>query len=196
MAPSGLKILSANIRGFKTNVGELTHAVLRNGADIVVAVETFLSDTCVTTCDRIPGYSHWERRDRKNGQGGGVAVCYRECLQIQQLPVLTPQEMEAMFFRLLLADNSAVLLCALYRPQWQGGTPLTFLTEQLDTIMDTHNCQNTVVVGDLNHHLVHRAFTELRVIHGLTNHVNFTTHGRGASLDPVLTDLPGDSVPS
>ena len=51
-----------------------------------------------------------------------------------------------MFFLLLLADNSTVLLCALYRPQWQGGSPLTFLTEQLDTIMDTHNCQNTLVV--------------------------------------------------
>ena len=122
-----------------------------------------------------------------------MAVCYPESLQIQQLPVPTPQEMEAIFF-CLLADNSAVLLCALNRPQWQGGTPFTFLTEQLDTIMDTQNCQNTVVVGHMNHHLVHRAFMELTVVHGLTNHVNFTTHVRGASLDPVPTDLPGDSV--
>ena len=88
--------------------------------------------------------------------------------------------MEAIFFCLLLADNSAVLLCALYRPQWQGGIPLAFLTEKLDTIMDTHNCQNTVVVCDLNHHQVHRTFTGLTMTHGLTNHVNFTTQVRGA----------------
>ena len=50
---------------------------------------------------------------RKNGQGGSVAVCYRECLQIQQLHVPTPQEMEAMFFRLLFTDKSAVLFSAL-----------------------------------------------------------------------------------
>ena len=59
--------------------------------------------------------------------------------------------------------------------------------------MDTPNSQNTVVMGDLNHHLVHRAFMELALVHGLTNHIHFTTHV-GASLDAVLTDLPGDSV--
>ena len=194
MAPNGLRILSANIRGFRTNVGELTHAALRHGADVVVAVETFLNDDCVTTCDRIPGYCHWVRRDRANGQGGGIGLCHREGLQIQQLPVLVPEELEVMFFRLLLADRSAVLLCALYRPQWQGGAPLTFLTDQLDGIMAAHDCQNTVIVGDLNQHLVSRAFTELTVVHGLTNHVTFATHQHGASLDPVLTDLPADSV--
>ena len=194
MAPSSLKILSANVRGFRTNVGELTHATLKNKADVVVAVETFLNDTCVTSCDRIPGYTHWARRDRASRQGGGIAVCHRESLQLQQLTPQAPEEMEAMFFRLLLDDNTAVLLVALYRPQWQGSAPLTFLTEQLDTIMATHDCQNTVIVGDLNQHLVDRAFTELTVVHGLTNHVTFATHTRGASLDPVLTDLRGDSV--
>ena len=47
MAPIGLRILSANIQSFRTNVGEPTHAVLRNGADIEVAVETFLNDTSI-----------------------------------------------------------------------------------------------------------------------------------------------------
>ena len=99
-----------------------------------------------------------------------------------------------MFFRLLLADKSAVLLCALYRPQWHGSAPLTYLTEQLDTIMATHDCQNTVILGDMNQHLVNRAYVELKVVHGLTNHVTFPTHIRGGSLDPVMSDLPGDTV--
>ena len=194
MALNSLKILSANIRGFRTNVGELTHAVLRNKADIVVAVETFLNDICVTSCDRIPGYSHWVRRDRTSVQGGDVTVWYQEDLQLQQLSVTAPEEMDAMFFRLLLTDKTAVLLCALYRPPWQGGAPLTFLTSRLDAIMATHGCQNTVIVGDLNQHIVHRDFTKLTVVHGLINHVNFPTHIHGASLDPILTDLPSDSV--
>ena len=91
---------------------------------------------------------------------------------------------EAMFFRLLLTDKTAVLLCALYRP----------LTSQLDAIMAIHDCQNAVIVGDLSQHIVRKDFTELTVIHGLTNYVNFSTHIHGASLDPVLTDLPSDSV--
>ena len=194
MALSSLRILSANIRGFRTNIGELTHAAINNKADIVVAVETFLNDTCVTTCDRIPGYTHWVRRDRLTGQGGGIALCHRESLQLQLLPVTAPEEMEVLFFRLLLADRTSVLLCPLYRPQWQHSAPLSFLTDQLDTIMAAHTCQNVMIVGDLNQHLVSRAFTELTTVHGLTNHVTFATHERGASLDPVLTDLPTDSV--
>ena len=39
-----------------------------------------------------------------------------------------------------------------------------------------------------------REFTELTVVQGLQNHVDFPTHQRGGSLDPVLTDLAGDSV--
>ena len=194
MAQRSLRILSANLRGFRTNVGELTHAALRNKADIVVAVETFLNDDCVTSCDRIPGYCHWMRRDRASGPGGGVALCHREGLQIQLLTVPAPEEMEVMFLRLLLDDGTAVLLCVLYRPQWHGSAPLTFLTDNLDALLHTHGCQHTIIIGDLNQHLVHRAYTELTVVHGLTNHVHFATHIRGASLDPVLTDLPGDSV--
>ena len=194
MSSTGLKILSANVRGFRTNIGELTHTALTLKTDIVVASETFLNDECVTTCDKIPGYCHWVRRDRSTGQGGGVAVCHREGLQLQLLSVQAPAELEALFFRLLLADKGAILLCAIYRPPRQGDAPLTFLTNQLDAIMTAHDCQNIVIVGDMNQHLVNRAFTELTVLHGLTNHVTFSTHVRGGSLDPVLTDLPCDSV--
>ena len=51
-----------------------------------------------------------------------------------------------------------------------------------------------MVVGDLNQHQVVRAFTKLTVVQRLQNHVNFPTHQRGGSLDPVLTDLAGESV--
>ena len=107
------------MRGFRTNVGELTHTfVLKHQIDIVVAVETFLDDTCATTSDRIPGYSHWLRRDRHTGQGGGIAVCHRNSLQVEEITVDTSPAIEMMFFRIILEDRSAMLLCAMYRPQW------------------------------------------------------------------------------
>lgn len=87
-----------------------------------------------------------------------------------------------MSFRLLLSDITAVLLCALYHPQWQGSVPLTFLTDQLNTIMANHRCQKVLIVWDLNQHPVDRAPTVLTVVHGLTNHVSFATHTHGASL--------------
>lgn len=190
-----LAILSANVRGFQTNVGELTHNfIIKHNIDFVVVVETFLDESVESTFAKIPGYSHWVRRDRLGMQGGGIAVCYKENIQVQTLNVQIPRWMEIMFFRILLADNSALLFCVCYRPQWQGSDPIKYLTEHLDEIMETHNCQNVMIVGDLNQHLVQRAFEELTVVQGLTNHVDFPTHVRGGSLDPVLTDLTEETV--
>ena len=191
MDTATVTILSANVSGFRMNVGELTHSfVLKECADIVVVVETFLNESCVITCDRIHGYSHWARHDRR----GGIAMCHRDGLHVDLLPVNTPDKLEIMFARLILIDGSSLLLCAAYRAQWQGSNPLVYLKDNLDDIMASHNCQNVVVVGDLNQHQMVRAFTELTVVQRLQNHVNFPTHQRGGSLDPVLTDLVGESV--
>lgn len=80
------------------------------------------------------------------------------------------------------------------RPQWQGSAFRTFLTDQLDAVMATHWCQNIMKVGDSDQRLVNKSFTELTVVRGLTNHVNFATHTLGSSLDLVLFSFLGDSV--
>lgn len=79
-----------------------------------------------------------------------IALCHHEALQLQLLSITGPEEMEMLFF-CLLAEKTTVLLCPLYQPQWQNSAPLSFLTDELDTIMATHSCQN---VEDLNQHLV------------------------------------------
>ncbi|MPC30742.1 hypothetical protein E2C01_024013 [Portunus trituberculatus] len=76
----------------------------------------------------------------------------------------------------------------------RGVSLLTYLINHLDGIMAAHNCQNVAIVGDLNQHLVIRAFTELVVVQGLRNHVNFPIHQCGGSFDPMLMDLLGDSA--
>lgn len=58
--------------------------------------------------------------------------------------------------------------------------------------MAAHNCQNVVTGGDLNQHIVRKAFAELTVVQELNNHADFPTHERGGSLDHVLLDLAGD----
>ncbi|MPC26567.1 hypothetical protein E2C01_019709 [Portunus trituberculatus] len=95
-----------------------------------------------------------------------------------------------MFFRLLLSDKTALLLYSLLRLQWQNTAILSFLMDELATIMASHSCQIAIIVGDLDEKLVSRAFTWLTTVRSLTNYVNFITHVRGAFLDPVLTDIP------
>ncbi|XP_063609421.1 uncharacterized protein LOC134783471 [Penaeus indicus] len=189
-----LSVLSANVRGLRTNIGELTHMALNISADIIVATETFLNAEVEPAFGKIRGYSQWQRRDRTGKNFGGVAVCYKENLQIQLLTVDLPDWLEAIFMKVMLKSNESLLLCAHYRPQWQGRAPMDFLTENLDVLQARNNCQHLLIVGDLNHHLIQSAYEDLLTVHGLTDYVDFPTHILGRSLDPVISDLTEDFI--
>ena len=187
--------MSANVRGLRTNLGDLTHNfVHRHQADIVAVTETWLNGEVEPTYGNIPGYTKWVRKDREQRVGGGVAACFKHGLQYQIIDIMLPQGMEAIFFRVVLHDNTGLLLCVMYRPPRQGRSALDFLTEKLDTLLQQHRCSHVMILGDLNYHLEQDAFNSLLTVQGLANHVTFPTHERGGSLDPVLTDLPDSSI--
>lgn len=123
-----------------------------------------------------------------------MAVCFKEGMQAQLLDIDTPPLMEMMYFRVTLADRSALLLCALYRPPRQGPDSLLYLTETLDNLMMAHSCSHVLIVGDLNHHLERDAYENLLEVQGLTDHVTFPTHERGGTLDPVISDYQEDKL--
>ncbi|KAG0720249.1 hypothetical protein GWK47_048890 [Chionoecetes opilio] len=172
-----LKILSANVRGLRTDIGDLTHnCVLRHSTDVVVVTETWLNNEVEPTFGKIRGYTQQTRRDRPERAGGGVAVCFKEGVQAQHLDVVPPPHMEMMFFRVVLADRSATLVCAMYRPPRQGPSSLQYLTGALDDLMLEHRCRHVLVVGDLNHHLEQHVYESLQTVQVLTDHVTFPTH--------------------
>ena len=190
-----LTVVSANVRGLRTNAGELSHnCVLRHKADIVAVSETWLNSEVEPTYGRIPGYTHWVRKDRIGRTGGGVAACFKNDLQTQEVSPNLPHLMEALFFRIVLQDNSGLLLCVLYRPPRQGRSSFDFLAEELDNLLQRHGCKNILIVGDLNFHLEQQAYENLVSVQGLVNHVTFPTHERGGLLDPVLSDLPEANI--
>ena len=159
-----------------------------------MVTETWLNSEVESTFDKIRGYTHWARRDRHERAGGGVAVCFKEGVQAQNLDVDTPPQMEVMFFRVVLKDRSVLLLCAMYRPPRQGPVSLQYLTETLDELMLAHRCRHVMVMGDLNHHLEQDAYENLLTVHGLTDHITFPTHERDGTLDPVISDLQEDTL--
>ena len=143
-----LTVLSANVRGLRTNIGDLTHNfILRHQVDIVVVTETWLSSEVEPVFGKIPAYTHWFRRDRQGRQGGGVAVCFKEGVQAQRLEIETLPTTEAVFFKVVLADGTALLLCAMYRPLRQGPAPIDFLTEHLDDLLTRHRCRQGTYIG-------------------------------------------------
>ena len=188
-------LVSANVRGLRTNLGELSHNfVLRQKADIVAVSETWLNSNVEPTYGKIPGYTHWVRKDRTGRTGGGVAACFKSDLQTQELSPNLPHLMEALFFRVVLRNNSGLLLCVLYRPPRQGRTVFEYLAEELDNLLLLYSCKNILIVGDLNFHVEQQAYNNLLSVQGLVNHVTFPTHERGGLLDPVLTDIPEANI--
>lgn len=195
-ANSELKIVSANIRGFHTNVGELTHNVIvKNRADVVFVCETFLDNKVPSNYARVRGYSTWQRKDRST-QGGGVAFCFKDTLSVQLLDPCEPVPRDLELLMLKISDRSGKhLLCiGCYRPPWQGTALFDYLTANIDALMVANRCENIMIIGDLNQNTVREAFTSLTVVHDLHNHVTFPTHISGSSLDPVVTDLPPNTV--
>ena len=134
------------------------------------------------------------RKDRAGRTGGGVAACFKSDLQTQEVTPDLPHLMEALFFRIVLQDNSGLLLCILYRPPRQGRSSFDFLAEELDNLLRRYGCKNVLIVGDLNFHLEQQAYENLTTVHGLVNHITFPTHERGGLLDPVLSDLPEANI--
>ena len=190
-----LRIVSANVRGFHTNVGELTHSVIKQRADIVFVCETFLDDKIPQNYARIRGYSTWVRKDRST-QGGGVAFCHKESLNVQVVKpsVPVPQDLELLTLKVTDINGKGLLCIGCYRPPSQGSMLLDFLTENMDSMLTASQCENVILIGDLNQHLVRNAFNTLLVVHNLENFVAFPTHSSGSSLDPVMSDLPPHTV--
>ncbi|KAG7162930.1 RNA-directed DNA polymerase from transposon X-element-like 3 [Homarus americanus] len=135
-----------------------------------------------------------ERLSRDGGRCGCLAVCFKEALQIQVLQADIPAWMEALFFRVVLAGGAALLLCDLYRSQWQGRAPLDFLKEHLDDHLTRHNCQHVMIKEDLSYYLVQDSYDNLLAVQGLVDHVDFSTIIHEGLRDPVISDLQDDSV--
>ncbi|MPC53256.1 hypothetical protein E2C01_047145 [Portunus trituberculatus] len=113
MPATMLTIVSANVRGFHTNFGELTHNVInRNRAYIVFVCETFLDGSVTQNYGRVRGYSTWTRKDRST-QGGGVAFCYKENLNIQVLEPSVPVPRDSKLLGLEVGEkNGQNILCS------------------------------------------------------------------------------------
>ena len=95
-----LTILSANVRGLQTNIGDLTHShVLPHTPDVIATVETFLNSSVPANHGQLQDYTSWHRRDRTHGTFGGVAVCFRKSLSVQVVEVDMPEHLELMFFK-------------------------------------------------------------------------------------------------
>lgn len=129
-------------------------------------------------------------------QGGGVTFCYKETLNVRMIEPPEPGSRELELLALKITDNNGKgLLCVgCYRPPSQGTVMFDYLSANLDAMMVANHCDNVLIIGDLNPNTARQAFNTLLVVHDVQNYVTFPTHRSGSSLDPVITDLPSNTI--
>ena len=112
-----LRILIINIRGLRSNLGELTNLCKEKEPCIVILVDTFLDSSVEdgADCIAIPGYFMCCRKDRTLTSGGGIALYCLEGIAIHHNPLRDPEDLELMWLSVTL-QSQKLLIGSLYRP--------------------------------------------------------------------------------
>jgi len=195
-----MTILEVNIRGLRSNIGELSNLCHVLKPSIIVIVETFLDATVNdgADCINIPGYSLSCRRDRPTSNKGGIAIYCLEGIAIFHDSALDPEDLELMWFSVTLKSQK-ILFAAVYRPPSANSDIISYLNSTTLSKLSEFNAQSVVLLGDFNvHHeewlgsrttdAAGRRTLEMCNALGLTQFVKEPTR-EDQILDLVITDL-------
>lgn len=113
--------------------------------------ETFLNETVQDFEICIPGY-HVIRRDRKDRQGGGVAVYIKSNISFIRHTNLETDRIEAIWFEIILTHIKNLMCCVLYRPPDSGTEWYDHFHEMI--AVPCNNFSDLVIIGDFNLNLL------------------------------------------
>lgn len=148
-----LRIMEVNMRGLRSNIGELANLCSKEKPSIIIVVESFLDQTVSDGADSIaiPGYSICCRRDRTGSSKGGIAVYCMEGIAIHHDPRRDPKDLELMWFTIALKSKK-LLIAAVYRPPSANNDILEYLDDNTFSKMNEFGAQSVMLIGDFNVH--------------------------------------------
>ena len=200
-----LRILEVNIRGLRSNIGELTNVCKEKEPTIVIVVETFLDPSVEdgADCIAIPGYSMCCRKDRTITSGGGIAVYCLDGVAIHHDPLRDPDDFELMWLSVSL-QSQKLLLGVVYRPPSANNAIIDYLDSNILQKLEEFGAHSVMLIGDFNVHHTDwlgshstdaggRQMLQLANCLGLEQIVDEPTR-ENQILDLVLTDLPASST--
>lgn len=188
-----------NARSIKNKAVYLCDYITTHHYDLFVISETWLN--CPATNDSYinallpPGYSI-HHADRDTQRGGGVAIVYKQSLQLRCCRTDSYEQFEHLKCSLNL-NNSNIEFIVFYRPPPSPTNTLStssFLTEWEEFLSHTVvSTSELVIIGDANLHLENLSLhTTQRFIHsleacGLKQHIYEPTHYHGHTLDTLIS---------
>ncbi|XP_028416439.1 uncharacterized protein LOC114540505 [Dendronephthya gigantea] len=169
-------------------IDEVQDVVRRGNYQFISIVETWLQSHIHDNVVNIEGYN-LIRRDRINGQHGGVCTYIENTIGFELIENLTNDLFEVLWIKMLMPRlprrfNSLVVGTLYHPPSADDSAMLDYLSNCLSTLESCYPNCGFIILGDFNQLNINR----LKLSYNLRQLVNFPTRGRN-TLDLVLTNL-------
>ena len=195
-----MRLGTFNVRSLvNKTVGVMEH-LLDMDCDICFIQETFLREGDKAKLAEIREYGWSVLSDpRKHRSGGGIAMLYRNNIQLKANNKVTKYKSFQVMESLLNCSSEIIRLINVYRPPYTKKarhTECTFL-EEFDDYLRILSTKSgiPVIAGDFNFHverpddLYPKRFLQLLTQYNLFQHVpTIPTHDQGGTLDLVITN--------
>lgn len=181
-------ILLSNVMSLAPKIDELREVSKQIDVDLICITESWLQNHIHDNVVEISGYNI-VRRDRYQGEHGGVCVYVKNVIKYDILSELVNNEFEAIWLKLrplrLLRGMSCIILCKLYHPPKANDQDLiNYLYETLTTVEARFTNCGVIILGDFNKLNLSRLKNSFK----LCQIVKFPTRG-SSRLDLVLTNM-------
>ena len=185
-----------------------SYYILENDLDIIIIItETWLNDQGDESVIRelVPAGYSYVSRNRKNLEGGGIIIIYKETLQIklQKNESYTSFESIEVTCKIYKTNSQLLRIFGIYRPPPSVKNKLTvnqFLSEFQDFLIEkTLLPSQAIFAGDFNFHVgdvnnnFSNKFLGMTESFNLYQQVREITHEKGHILDFVLANNDGQT---
>ena len=169
-------------------IDEVQEVVRSGNYQFISLVETWLQNHIHDHVIDIEGYN-LVRRDRINGQHGGVCMYIKDSIRFELLDTISNEQFEVLWINLNLPRlprgyNNLVIGTVYHPPSADNLAMLNYLMNCLSTLESLFSNCAFIILGDFNRLNI----SQLKSNYGLRQLVNFPTRGRN-TLDLVLTNL-------
>lgn len=168
--------------------------------DILALTETWLSpDTLPSVLNSLTPKGYFIlHQPRVQGRGGGIALIYRQSLNISKVDIPSFPSFEAFCLNLSLANFSCTILTVYRSPSHSKSTFLTEFSTLLESLISSPS--ELLITGDFNFHVdcpsdpnVSQLLSLFQTF-DLTQFVSFPTHSSGHTLDLFITRSTSDLI--
>ena len=175
------KFLLSNVMSFVPKIDEVQEVVRSGNYQFISLVETWLQNHIHDHVIDIDGYN-LIRRDRINGQHGGVCMYIKDSIRFELLETISNEQFEVLWVNLNLPKlprgYNNLVIGTVYLAM------LNYIMNCLSMLESLFSNCAFIILGDFNRLNI----SQLKSNYGLRQLVNFPTRGRN-TLDLVLTNL-------